>query len=76
MLVLAVSIVVKLINIQFVDGDYYIKLSENTTIKNLVIPANRGNVYSSNGKLLATSVPKYDIRFDALSPSDRNLIST
>ena len=72
MLVLAVSIVVKLINIQFVDGDYYIKLSENTTIKNLVIPANRGNVYSSNGKLLATSVPKYDIRFDALSPSDRN----
>ena len=71
-LVLAISIVVKLINIQFVDGDYYIELSEDTTIKNLVIPANRGNVYSSNGKLLATSVPKYDIRFDALSPSDRN----
>ena len=54
-LVLAISIVVKLINIQFVDGDYYIELSEDTTIKNLVIPANRGNVYSSNGKLLASA---------------------
>ncbi len=40
---------------------------ENTT-KNFVIPANRGNVYADDGSLLATSVPKYDIRFDALAP--------
>ena len=71
-LVLAISIVVKLINIQFVKGDYYIGLSEENNIKNIIIPANRGSVYSSGGKLLATSVPKYDIRFDALAPSDKN----
>ena len=69
---LAISIVVKLINIQFVKGDYYIGLSEENNIKNIIIPANRGSVYSSGGKLLATSVPKYDIRFDALAPSDKN----
>ena len=69
---LAISIVVKLINIQFVKGDYYIGLSEENNIKNIIIPANRGSVYSSEGKLLATSVPKYDIRFDALAPSDKN----
>ena len=68
--ILAVSIVVKLVNIQFVKGDYYISLSEENNIKNVIIPANRGSVYSSNGKLLATSVPKYDIRFDALAPSE------
>lgn len=71
-LILAISIVVKLINIQFVKGDYYIGLSEENNIKNIIIPANRGSVYSSGGKLLATSVPKYDIRFDALAPSDKN----
>ena len=71
-LVLAISIVVKLINIQFVKGDYYIGLSEENNIKNIIIPANRGSVYSSGGKLLATSVPKYDIRFDALAPTDKN----
>lgn len=70
--ILAISIVVKLVNIQFVKGDYYIGLSEENNIKNVIIPANRGSVYSSNGKLLATSVPKYDIRFDALAPSDKN----
>ena len=69
---LAISIVVKLINIQFVKGDYYIGLSEENNIKNIIIPANRGSVYSSGGKLLATSVPKYDIRFDALAPTDKN----
>ena len=71
-LILAISIVVKLINIQFVKGDYYIGLSEENNIKNIIIPANRGSVYSSGGKLLATSVPKYDIRFDALAPNDKN----
>ena len=71
-LILAISIVVKLINIQFVKGDYYIGLSEENNIKNIIIPANRGSVYSSGGKLLATSVPKYDIRFDALAPTDKN----
>ncbi|MDC0623112.1 transpeptidase family protein [Flavobacteriaceae bacterium] len=70
--ILAISIVVKLVNIQFVKGDYYIGLSEENNIKNVIIPANRGSVYSSNGKLLATSVPKYDIRFDALAPSNKN----
>jgi len=70
--ILAISIVVKLVNIQFVKGDYYISLSEENNIKNVIIPANRGSVYSSNGKLLATSVPKYDIRFDALTPSNKN----
>ena len=71
-LILAISVVVKLINIQFVKGDYYISLSEKNNIKNNIIPANRGSVYSSGGKLLATSVPKYEIRFDALVPSDKN----
>ena len=33
-----------------------------------MIPANKGNIYSSDGSLLATSIPNYNIRFDAVAP--------
>lgn len=72
MFVMAVLVLLKLNNIQWVDGEYYRKLASERTIKNVVIPANKGNVYSSDGSLLATSIPEYTIRFDALSPSTEN----
>jgi cell division protein FtsI (penicillin-binding protein 3) len=72
MFIFAVLVVVKLVNIQFVHGKEYKDLAEQRTIQNVVIPANRGNVYSAEGNLLATSVPKYDIRFDAITPSAKN----
>ena len=62
-------VVFKLLTIQYVQGDKYRDLAEKRTVKNVVIPANRGNVYASDGSLLATSIPKYDIRFDAITPS-------
>ncbi len=68
MFVFAILVVYKLVVIQFVDGDKYRDLVEKGTVKNVVIPANRGNVYASDGSLLATSIPKYDIRFDAVTP--------
>lgn len=72
MFVFALAISVKLMNIQFVDGDKYRELAEKNTVKNFVIPASRGNVYADDGSLLATSVPKYDIRFDAVTVSDKD----
>lgn len=69
MFILALAVMFKLFSIQFVNGDKYKDLAEKRTVEERVIPANRGNVYSVDGSLLATSVPKYDIRFDALAPS-------
>jgi cell division protein FtsI (penicillin-binding protein 3) len=65
---IAIAIAVKLTNIQWVEGDYYRKLAKERTVKNFVIPSNKGNIYSSDGSLLATSIPNYEIRFDALAP--------
>ncbi len=65
---MALAVAVKLTNIQWVEGDYYRELAKERTVKNFVIPANKGNIYSSDGSLLATSIPKYIIRFDALAP--------
>ena len=72
MLIFAIAVAVKLGNIQMVDGDKYRDLAEKNTTKNFVIPANRGNLYADDGSLLATSVPKYDIRFDAVTVSAEN----
>ncbi|MFZ0598320.1 MAG: penicillin-binding transpeptidase domain-containing protein, partial [Flavobacterium sp.] len=66
--VMAIAIVVKLTNIQWVEGDYYRKLAKQRTVRNFVIPANKGNIYSADGSLLATSIPNYEIRFDAKAP--------
>ena len=72
MFLLAVAIGVKLLNIQIVEGERYREMAEARIYQSFVIPANRGNLYDSNGNLLATSVPKYDIRFDAVTVSDEN----
>ena len=62
----AIAVVFKLVNIQFVQGEEYRALAEKRTLEDFDIPANRGNVYSADGSLLATSIPKYDIRIDAI----------
>lgn len=72
MFIFALMVVFKLTKIQFIQGESYRALAEKRSIKDVVIPANRGNVYSVDGSLLATSVPKYDIRIDLLTSSERN----
>jgi len=64
MFVFAFLVLMKLVNIQFAEGDMYRKKGQERVFKTFDIPANRGNLYDSKGNLLATSVPKYNIRFD------------
>jgi cell division protein FtsI (penicillin-binding protein 3) len=72
MFLMAVAITIKLTNIQWVEGDYYRKLAKERTVKNFVIPSNKGNIYSADGSLLATSIPNYTIRFDAVAPKSKD----
>ena len=72
MFIFALAVAVKLINIQFVQGEKYKALALERTEKVFTIAPNRGNIYADDGSLLATSVPKYDIRFDALTVSGKN----
>ena len=69
---MAIAIIVKLTNIQWVHGNYYRKLAKQNTIKTFVVPANKGSIYSSDGSLLAISIPEYTIAFNATIPSDKN----
>ena len=69
---MAIAITVKLTNIQWVEGEYYRKLAKERTVRTFVIPANKGNIYSADGSLLATSIPNYTIRFDAVAPKEED----
>jgi len=62
----------KLVSIQMVHGDKYRDLALKRTERMFTIAPNRGNLYSDDGSLLATSVSKYTIRFDAVTVSDDN----
>jgi cell division protein FtsI (penicillin-binding protein 3) len=62
-----VAIIVKVVHIQYVQGEKYKKLSTELTIKQDTIRANKGNVYAADGNLLATSMSKYTIRMDAVA---------
>ena len=62
----------KLFDIQIVEGQKYKDIAQQTVFRNFNIEPNRGNLYDTNMNLLATSVPKYDIRFDVVTVSEAN----
>ena len=67
MFVFGLAVMFKLISIQYLQGDKYRALVDKRDIRDITIPANRGNVYADDGSLLATSIPKYNIAIDAVT---------
>ena len=67
---LACAVLFKLVSIQVVNGDKYRDLAEERTSRMFTIAPNRGDLISDDGSLLATSVSRYTIRFDAVTVSD------
>ncbi len=61
-------IIGKVVYIQFFEGSEWIEKAQEERIRYDDIDANRGNIYDANGKLIATSVPIFDIRMDVSSP--------
>lgn len=68
----AIAVLVKLVSIQMVEGERYRKLAMDRTEKMFTIAPKRGNLYSDDGSLLATSVSRYTIRFDAETVGKRD----
>ena len=66
----AIAVVVKTGHIHFVQGKKWAEMGERISFDNKRVKATRGNIYSDNGSLLATSLPFYKIAFDATLPKD------
>ncbi|MBO7460280.1 MAG: transpeptidase family protein [Bacteroidales bacterium] len=72
MLVVGIAIVAKIIVIQTVDREELLESARKADIRIVSVPAVRGNIFSKNGTLLATTIPVFDIHFDPVAvPQDR-----
>ena len=61
---LGMAIIGRAFYIQTYQGKYYRSLADSLTIFPKTVLAERGNIYSDDGRLLASTLPKYDIRID------------
>ena len=61
------AIIVQVFRLQFVQGQYWREKADSLTLAYKKIEPARGNIYSADGSLLATSVPVYDVHVDFMS---------
>jgi cell division protein FtsI (penicillin-binding protein 3) len=61
---LAFAVLYKLFVVQFAQGDKWRSMADSLSTKFANVEAARGNIYSVDGRLLATSVPEYELRMD------------
>ena len=57
-------IIGKIIYMQTFEHDKWKEEASKAILKNVIISSNRGNIYATDGRLLATSIPYYQIRMD------------
>lgn len=71
----AIGILVRAFDTAFVERETWMKVAESQKRPNRLIYPSRGNIYSSDGKLMATSVPCFYHRFQRrlLYPSDQEV---
>lgn len=69
-LLFAVAVVARIGHLQVVEGEKWAAMGERISFDYKRVKATRGNIYSDNGSLLATSLPFYRVAFDATQPRD------
>ena len=68
-------IILRVIQIQYVEtieGKTWKDYAKDRISAERPMPANRGNIYTEDGHLLATSYPVFRLNWDAASPSDHD----
>jgi cell division protein FtsI (penicillin-binding protein 3) len=65
--VLAVILLIRILILQYIQHGRWADMSEKFVFKTAEMPANRGDILTSDGRLLASSVPYYAIYMDTRS---------
>ncbi|QNL50123.1 transpeptidase family protein [Olivibacter sp. SDN3] len=68
MVIFAVAVLYKMFGLQMVEGQHWQAMADSLSTRYQTVEATRGNIFSSDGSLLATSVPEYDVRMDMVAP--------
>lgn len=64
MILLAIAVIVKACIIMFAERQYWKDVADRFVRENVVVFPNRGNIISSDGKLMASSLPEFKIYMD------------
>lgn len=62
--IFALCVAAKISHIQVAEGDKWKQMAEDIMFDYRTVKATRGNIYSDNGSLLATSLPFYKVAMD------------
>jgi cell division protein FtsI (penicillin-binding protein 3) len=62
--IFGVRVLIQIGNLQFVEGAHWKAMADSLSTDFIPIEATRGNIYSNDSSLLATSIPEYDLRMD------------
>jgi len=60
----------KLIHLQFYSNTEGLGIAPETLVKNVVLEPSRGDIYAADGNILATSVARYALHWDAVTVSE------
>jgi cell division protein FtsI (penicillin-binding protein 3) len=63
----ALAVVIQLCRVQFVQGKKWKAMAVSLSAQYQTVEAARGNIFSADGSLLATSVPEYELHMDMLA---------
>ena len=61
------AVVFQLCRVQIVQGAKWKAMAKTMSAKYMPVDATRGNIFASDGSLLATSVPEYELHMDMLA---------
>lgn len=70
----ALLIIVQVIRIKFVEGQMWIAKADSLELRMVTITPSRGNIFASDGSLLATSTPIYELRIDTKADVFKNAV--
>ncbi len=70
-LIFAGTVVYQIVNIQWISGEKWKQMAEEINLSYQEVKATRGNIYSDNGSLLATSLPFYRVAIDPTIADNR-----
>lgn len=74
--ILVITVIVKAIIIMFAEKGYWMEVADRYVSETKKIPPTRGNIISSDGKLMASSLPEYRIYMDFVAAQNAGNDST
>lgn len=68
-IILLIAVIYNIVKIQTVERTHWLSLGSKNDKKDIIVKPNRGNIYSADGRLMASSIPTYYVYMDLRVPA-------